>query len=803
MKELSPVAETVWNIAANEAAFTNHANIEKEHLLIAVLSLEKMSFDPKKDAAGLAAHEMLEFEKKAIETIFGSFRLQTATLRRRIREKLGDGGHKHEKKIVHRSAGCKEAFDHAQSFANKYFEVSCIHILASLLDRPGKIISEIFEEAYITTVKAREAVISAIDNGADFFRKFEKVKAENIKAEPKPENESAATPTLDYYGRDLTREAREGKLGPFIGRRNELLQLIQILARNLKNNPVVVGAAGTGKTAMVEALAVRIAEGKDPHILGGKRIIEINIGSLIGGTKYRGEFEEKVERMIREASAHPEIILFIDEIHNLVGAGRVEGSSIDAANLLKPALANGSIRCIGATTLDEFRRYFESDTALERRFEKVILNPSTPAETIEILKGLRKKLEKHHNLTITDAAINAAVVLSDKFDSDHNFPDKAIDLLDKTCASSNIPELSMMGPGQSVNSPGGIDKKNESCDRSSPAYTSVGEFEIARTLSEKIKIPLDIIRGHFEKGQNSRILKLQDFLSSRIKGQNEAIEKVCQRILMSHTGLGKKSGPLAVFMFLGPTGVGKTELAGSLAEFLFGSRSNMIRFDMSEFMEEHSISKLIGPPPGYIGHGEEGQLSGKLRNTPYSVVLLDEIEKAHNRVFDIFLQLFDEGRITDSKGKTADAKNAIFIMTSNIAPADKTPGARRGNEKESIMREVAKKFRPEFINRINEMIFFNKLDEKSVIEILKPILENIAENLKSQYGAALRFDKTAEMVLANSGYSEEYGVRELRRTVERMIEAPLSRMILNGEVTSGTAWKVSCADEFLSIVSYS
>ncbi|HNY10214.1 MAG TPA: ATP-dependent Clp protease ATP-binding subunit [Candidatus Wallbacteria bacterium] len=796
MKELSPIAEAAWNIAANEAAFTNHANIEKEHLLIAVLSLEKIFLDPKKDAAGPAAGEMLEFEKKAIDAIFGSFRLQTVTLRRRIREKLGDGNYKHEKKIIHRSAGCKESFEHAEAFAGKYFEVSCIHILAAILDRPGKIISETFEEAYITTAKVLEAVISSIEGGSEFFKKFEKVKSENIKIEPKRENESAATPTLDYYGRDLTREAREGKIGPFIGRRNELLQLIQILARNLKNNPVVVGPAGCGKTAMVEALAVRTAEGKDPHILGGKRIIEINIGSLISGTKYRGEFEEKIERMIREASAHPEIILFIDEIHNLVGAGRVEGSSIDAANLLKPALANGSIRCIGATTLDEFRRYFESDTALERRFEKVILNPSSPAETIEILKGLIKKFEKHHNITITEEAINAAVELSDKFDADHNFPDKAIDLLDKTCASANIPELSMMGPGQSVNSP---DEARKS-DGFKNKNTVIGESDIARTLSNKIKIPLDIVRGHFEKGHNSRILKLQDFLSSRIKGQDEAIDAVCQRILMSHAGLGKKSGPLAVFMFLGPTGVGKTELASSMAEFLFGSRSNIIRLDMSEFMEEHSVSKLTGPPPGYIGHGEEGQLTGKLRNAPYSVVLLDEIEKAHPRVFDIFLQLFDEGRITDSKGKTADAKNAIFIMTSNIAPANQTTSAGTGNEKGLLIREVTKKFRPEFINRINEMIFFKKLGEEDVIEILRPILNSIIENLRNQYGAVLRFDKMSERVIANSGYSEEYGVRELRRTVERMVEAPISRLILNGRMARGSSWKVSCADEYLSIV---
>lgn len=603
---------------------------------------------------------------------------------------------------------------------------------------------------------------------------------------------------LDRYGRDLTQEAREGKLGPFIGRRKELLQVIQTLARRSKNNPVLVGEAGVGKTAIVEALALRVAEGKDPHVLAGKRIVELNIGALVGGTKFRGEFEERLARIIEETSTHPEIILFIDELHNVVGAGRAEGS-MDAANLLKPALARGDIRCIGATTIGEYRRYIEADPALERRFEKVIVNEPSPDESLEMVRGIRPKWEEHHMVRITDKALEAAVNLSIRFDVDHQLPDKAIDLVDKAGARTQIPLLSMR-----------IDK-----DKIKPAKGSIGidswaevtELTIAQVLSEKVGVPLEIITGHLEGMTQSRLLELESFLKKRVIGQDEAVKIVCQRLLMSHTGLGKKRGPLAVFLFLGPTGIGKTELARSLAEFLFGDESDMIRLDMSEYIEEHSVAKLIGSPPGYVGHEEEGQLTGKLRTKPYSVVLFDEVEKAHPRVFDLFLQLFDEGRLTDAKGRTVDARNAIFIMTSNISfdkPVKQIGFGEqdRVDSKAVSLNEVKKWFRPEFVNRIDEIVAFQSLNEEDVRKILKPMLDEICENIQKNHNVMLRIGEEVERFVAQKGYSPQYGVRELRRTVERFIQIPLSSLILSRELKKHVQWQVVCSEEGLSIIPF-
>jgi ATP-dependent Clp protease ATP-binding subunit ClpC len=601
------------------------------------------------------------------------------------------------------------------------------------------------------------------------------------------------TPFLDQYGRDLTREAREGKLGPFIGRRKELLQVIQTIARRSKNNPVLVGEAGVGKTAIVEALAVRAAEGKDPQVLAGKRIVELSIGAVIGGTKYRGEFEERLTRIIEEARAHPEVILFIDELHTVVGAGRAEGSGTDAANLMKPALARGDLRCIGATTIAEYCRYIEADAALERRFEKVVVNEPSPEETLEILKGLRPKWEAHHHVRITDRALEAAVDLSVRFDGDHHLPDKAIDLVDKAGARTRVPILSMIPDTRGV---GGTASQPE-----------VTELTVSQVLSEKIRIPLEVITGYLEGMGESRLLQLESFLKRRLIGQDQAIERVCQRLLMAHAGLGQRRGPLAVLLFLGPTGVGKTELARSLAAFLFGSDADMIRLDMSEYMEEHSVAKLIGSPPGYIGHEEEGQLTGKLRTRPYSIVLLDEIEKAHRRVFDLFLQVFDEGCLTDSKGRTADAKNSIFIMTSNIVAEKPTKqagfGSQNAEESEAgTLHEVQRRFRAEFLNRIDEQIVFRSLDERDVRKILGRMLEEIRETLQTQHNVTLAITEEAERFLGQAGYSPAYGVRELRRTVERLLQVPLSQLILSGQARANSRWRVICAGEGLSIVPF-
>ena len=779
MPDLSIGANISWQIAAHEAAAAKFQFIEKEHLFIGICSLEKiLKLSPEDSGLNPESLKALQKENAEIQDLMEKLGLNTAHLRRRLRKRFGSGNYTHTKDVVHRSESCKKVFKHAYELAFSNEQVTCLHLLGAMLKEPGGHIVHILQEADVKEDAFLERVLSYIS-----------------KKEPVQEKEyDSATPYLDRYGRDLNKAAREGRLGPFVGRRNELLQVIQSLARSMKNNPVLVGEPGVGKTAVVEALAVRVVQGKDSQALGGKRIIELNMGSLIGGTKYRGEFEERLAKIIEEASSNPDIIIFIDEIHNLVGAGQGSGS-MDAANLMKPALSKGEIKCIGATTISEYRKYIESDPALERRFEKIIVNEPNRGETIEILKGIRSKWEKHFNKKITDKALEAAVDLSIRFDTDHYLPDKAVDLVDKAGARMQVPFLSMMQPGK------GVEIKSEG----KAGYAEVTELAIAQVLSDKINVPLEIIAGHIE-GKESRLLELNSFLKKRIIGQDEAIDKVSQRLLLAHTGIGKKTGPLAVLLFLGPTGVGKTETAKSLSEFLFGSQSNLIRMDMSEFMEEHSVAKLIGSPPGYVGYGEEGQLTGKLRTKPYSVVLMDEIEKAHPKIFDIFLQVFDEGRITDSKGRTVDAKNIIFIMTSNLGHTEqrkKGIGFLEQDEesKHEISSEIKKFFRPELINRIDEQIVFQPLGEDNVREILKTMLNEISADVEKRYNIKIKITNEAERFISQKGYSQEYGVRELRRTVERFVQIPLSNLILSGKIKEQRALNVILRNEEIQIAS--
>jgi ATP-dependent Clp protease ATP-binding subunit ClpC len=526
-------------------------------------------------------------------------------------------------------------------------------------------------------------------------------------------------------------------------------------------------------------------------VLSRKRIIELNLGTILGGTKYRGEFEERLTRIIAEVKSDPNIIIFIDEIHNLIGAGSAKGQTMDAANIMKPALARGDIKCIGATTIGEYRRYIESDPALERRFEKIIVNEPSRDEAIEILRGIRPKLEKHFGTKITDRALEAGVDLAIRFDIDHYLPDKAIDLVDKAGARVHVPFLSMVQNIQSDdNNPEEFGDGN-----------SVTEHTIAEVVSDKMGLPLEIIRGHLEGISGSRLLDLSSFLKSKIIGQDQAVDRISQRLIMAHTGVGKKSGLLTVFLFLGPTGVGKTEMAKSLAEFLFSRQNALIRLDMSEFNEEHSIAKLIGSPPGYVGHEEEGQLTSKLRSNPYSIVLLDEAEKAHPKVFDLFLQLFDEGRITDSKGRTIDARNVIFIMTSNLMQLGhqkRKIGFLEKNEEAADSKpdsEVLKYFRPELLNRIDDQIVFTPLSEGSVRNILIPILVEISTGLRKRYNVLVRFSERAELFLVQKGYSPEYGARELRRTVEKYVQMPISNLILSGKFTEHNSWLADLENE--------
>lgn len=787
MKPLSVGLTVAWQIAADEAGAARHQFIEKEHVFIGICSLEKViMLGPEKTQLTKQASHDLEAEYDGIKNVLSSFELNPTELRRETRKRLGQGNYYSNDLIIHRDAECKQMFNRADVLAGTNTEVSCLHFLAALMENPGEIINGILREKAIkpASVSQRALFYQTKITGS----KTEKELAKTVNLG----ETSAETDThyLDKYGRDLTDEARKGKLGPFIGRRLELLQVIQTLARKGKNNPVLVGEAGVGKTAIVEALALRIVQGKDAQILQGKRIVELSMGALVAGTMYRGEFEQRLSNIIQEARSHPEIIVFIDEIHTLIGAGRAEGG-MDAANLMKPALARGDLRCIGATTIAEYRRYIESDSALERRFEKVIINEPTPEETLHILKGIKVKLQEYHNVEILDSAIDAAVNLSIRFDADHQLPDKAIDLVDKASARARVPALSLE-----------LDKEEPKSGQEANRPI-VNELGIAAVLSDKIGIPVEVITGQLEGVTQARLLNLKSALKQKLVGQDEAIERVCNRLLLAHSGLEKRRGPLSVFMFLGPTGVGKTELAKLLAEHLFGSKSDMIRLDMSEYMEEHSVAKLIGSPPGYVGYEAEGQLTGKLRSHPYSVVLLDEVEKAHPRVLDMFLQVFDDGRLTDAKGRTTDAGNAIFIMTSNIRSESfgEVPSIYDGRKQtEGVREKLSRIMRPEFLNRINEIIEFRQLSNDDVKKILRLLLSELFQTVERKQGVSLSIQQDAEEFLAKIGYSPDFGVRELQRIVEEQVQIPLSRLILSKDLKKHDRWKISTSKEGILII---
>jgi len=785
MIRLSIGADIAWQLSASEASAGNYVSIQKEHILIGIFGLDKAIFlgleklDLDKDD-----WQFFKAECVRLERLLESLDINPKQMRQRIRYKLGKGIVEHNDQVIHRSLECKRMFKRAGDLAADDRKITCLHLIAAIMEEPGDVITHVFNKYGFQPESIYNRIIVEIKGG-------EKEVIEDIIAQ-------TDTPFLVKYGRDLTSEAEEGKLGPFIGRRKEILGVIQTLARQSKNNPVLVGEAGVGKTAVVEALAVRIAQGKDAQVLGGKRIIELSMGSLVAGTKYRGEFEKRLTGIMEEAKAHPEIILFIDELHTVVGARKTEGSS-DAANILKPALARGDIACIGATTIAEYRRFIESDSALERRFERIVVEEPTRDESIEMLHGLRSKLEKHHHVRITDEALAAAVDLSIRFDSDHQLPDKAIDLVDKAAARARVPMLSMMVNKQTP------DHLPVDAD-SGGACVEVTKLSIAEVLADKVNVPMELISSQLGGSLLSRLAGLEPFLKERIIGQDSAIECVCRRLQMAHAGMTDRRGPQGVFLFMGPTGVGKTELAKSMTEYLFENESNLIRLDMSEFMEKHSSAKLIGSPPGYVGFDEEGQLTGKLRTSPHSVVLFDEVEKAHPRVFDLFLQLFDEGRITDAKGKTIDAHHAIFIMTSNIRPDDSAAKhigfleAKATKLNEEKRPDLKQWFRPELINRIDEIIEFRSLSKVNARVIMKKLLQNIIELIQERHGVSLRFNETAENFLLDAGYSEKLGARELQRTVEKHVQMQLSSLLLNGKLKQNKFWEVCCQGSNIVIV---
>lgn len=782
MTKLSETANLIWQLGSMEAKSAAFQYIQPEHLFMGITSLSKIIAYLKDKNINKNIVEETSSEKETIEKVFQAFSLDSTQLRRKLRKIMGSGKYHHTDDVVSRSVDCKKVFDRASKIAvsnNRNIDGLCL--LSAIMVSPGKQITSLFKEENVA--------LSDFQNMIDGLLKY---KSDDVELDPEVKNDSSdtKTPFLNTYGSDLTAKAKEGKLGPFIGRRKELLQILQTLARRSKNNPVLIGEAGVGKTAVVEALALRCVEGKDPQLLGDKRIIELNMGTLTAGTKYRGEFEERITKIIEETKMAGNVILFIDELHLLVGAGKA-GGNMDAANIMKPALARGGFHCIGATTFSEYRRYIEADPALERRFEKVIVNEPTRDEAFEMMKGLRPKWEDHHGIKISDDALDAAVDLSIKFDTDHYLPDKAIDLLDKAAARCRVSELSI---GRFVDNDDVL------------AHLPENELKrdvIAAVLAEKLGLPLNLILKSYS-GSSSIVAELEPFLKQNLMGQDHAIESVCRKLMLSHSGLAKKKGPLAVFLFMGPTGTGKTELSKLLSEHLFGSKDSLTRFDMSEYMEEHSISRLIGSPPGYVGYEEEGQLTGKIRRKPYSIILFDEIEKAHPRVFDLCLQLFDDGRLTDSQGRTADARNIIFILTTNIMAEEKPKlgfkaSAENGDDQRAaLVNALKKRFRMEFINRIDELVLFNYLDQIAVTRILDNILKDISDTLKENQNISLSWDKKAIEFLMSHGYSPQFGARELHRAVENHLKLPLSNYLSEKSDDNIEAIKISVYNNSLN-----
>jgi len=641
-------------------------------------------------------------------------------------------------------------------------------------------------------------------------------------------------PFIEHYGRNLTRLAKEGKLDPIIGREKEIERMSQILSRRKKNNPVLIGEPGVGKTAIVEGLAQRITDGNVPQNLVGKNVISLDMGSLVAGTKYRGQFEERVKSILNELAKTKDVIIFIDEIHTIVGAGSAEGT-LDASNMFKPALSRGELQCIGATTLDEYRKYIEKDGALERRFQQIMVDPPSQEDTIKILKGLRSRYEEHHNVIITDEALVSSVRLSDRYMSNRYLPDKALDLIDETSSRVHLKEITLPDNiKEKENKISEIEqKKNNAIEKQD--YENAAKLrdqerklkeeleiekakwkekafnEVVKVIEDDVSFVTSAITGiplfRLAKSDSERLLNMEEELKKSIVGQNTAVTAVSKAIRRSRAGLKDPLRPIGSFIFLGPTGVGKTELARVLSEYLFEDSNALVRIDMSEYMEKFNVSRLVGAPPGYVGYEEGGQLTERVRRKPYSVVLLDEIEKAHPEVFNMLLQIFDSGHLTDSLGRKVDFKNTIIIMTSNLGARQIGLGKSLGfhtvefeddhkSMEKKVLSELKKTFNPEFLNRIDEVVVFNSLDKESILKIVDILIDDVRKRL-SEKGLELRITKKAKEFIAKEGYNPMYGARHLKRAIQKHVESPLSEELIHGRFVEDNIIQIDCKDDKL------
>ncbi len=793
-------ARRVIILAQEEAKRLNHSAVGTEHILLGII----------REGEGVAS--------KVLE----SLNISPERVRAEIESAIGRGERTPYEEVAFTPRAKKVlelALDEARRLGHNY--IGTEHLLLGLIREGEGVAARVLEAMGADLERVRAQVVYLLgEEGTTSYSK-----------------QSSKTPTLDEFGRDLTKLARAGKLDPVVGREREIERVIQVLSRRTKNNPALIGEPGVGKTAITEGLSQRITRGDVPEVLRNKRVVQLDLAALVAGTKYRGEFEERMKKVMEEIrKAQGEVILFVDELHTLVGAGAAEGA-IDASNILKPALARGELQCIGATTLDEYRKYVERDAALERRFQPILVSEPTVEQTIEILKGLRERYEAHHGVRITDDALVAAATLADKYISDRFLPDKAIDLMDE--ASSKIRLQASFLPQEIRTAVEKVDRVRREKDESIKSQ----DFERAAQLRDKERVlrqKLEELESSWkkEKGhdfstvtaediadivsswtgipvtrlveeETQKLLRMEESIHERIVGQEDAVRAVAKAVRRARAGLKDPRRPIGSFMFLGPTGVGKTELARALAEFMFGDENALIRIDMSEYSERHTISRLVGSPPGYVGYEEGGQLTEAVRRRPYSVVLFDEIEKAHPDIFNVLLQILDDGRLTDAQGRTVDFKNSVLIMTSNVgAPVlNKEVGmgfrlARDAKEdreqiygrmKDHVMEELRRTFRPEFLNRLDEIIVFRPLTDDQIRVIVGILTERVRREMRGQ-GMDLEVTAEAKELLAKEGFDPTFGARPLRRAIQRLVEDPLSDELLRGSFQSGDVIVVDARD---------